>query len=83
MEEIEEDSNVESANDHPWRGYIIREFSTNFLFLIILIIPALVFYIVSVLVGLSTIIGISLTFLSFIIVVYLILKKELWNIIKR
>jgi len=83
MREMEEDYNLDPAKDHPWKRYFIREFSTNFLILIILIIPALVFYFVSLLVGLSETIGISLAFISFIMLVYLILKKELWNKIKR
>jgi hypothetical protein len=83
MKEKKGDSPLDPANSNPWKRYFIREFSTNFLFLIILIIPALVFYIVSVLAGLSTSIGIFLAFIFFIILVYLILKKELWNIIKR
>jgi hypothetical protein len=83
MKEIEEDYNLDPAKSNPWKRYFIREFSTNFLILILLITPAIVFYLVSVLIGLSTTIGIFLAFISFIMLVYLILKKELWNKIKR
>jgi hypothetical protein len=82
MEEIEKESNLDSANVHPLKRYTARNFTTNFLIYLILIIPAFVFYMVSVLIGLSTAIGITLSFITFIILVYLTWKRELWNKIR-
>ena len=65
MQELEDDNLKDSAKHHPWKRHIIRNFTTNFSTLLILIIPALVFYIVTVFAGLSTTIGISLAFLFF------------------
>jgi hypothetical protein len=83
MKEDEDDFFEDPAKTNPWKRFVIRDFTTNFILYTILIIPALVFYIVTILLGLSTTIGILFAFVSFLILIYLTLKKELWNKIKR
>ena len=80
---MDRDGLEDPAKSHPWKRYFFRGFTTNILIYLTLIIPAIVFYFVVILVGLSTAIGISLAFISFLIYVYFLWKKELWNKIKR
>ncbi|MCK4416501.1 MAG: hypothetical protein KAU84_05035, partial [Thermoplasmatales archaeon] len=63
--------------------YIIRGFWVIFLYLLILIIPALVYILISELAGLPNNVGVGFAFLSFFGYIYIVWKKELWNIIKR
>ena len=74
---------TDPAEKNPWRSYIIRNFTTRFLILLSLLIPLFVFYFVSILASISTTIGVFLAFISFIVYIYLLWKKELWNQIKR
>ncbi len=67
----------------PIRRYIIRGFWVIFLYLLILIIPALAYILISELAGLPNNVGVGFAFLSFFGYIYIVWKKELWNIIKR
>jgi hypothetical protein len=81
--DLEDEEYKDPAEAHPWKRYIIRRFTTVFLIFLAIIIPGVVFVLVSILAGLSTEIGITLAFVSFILYVYLFVKLELWNKVKR
>jgi hypothetical protein len=46
MKKGEDEILRDPAKSHPWKKFIIRDFTTNFIIYLILIIPALVFYLV-------------------------------------
>jgi hypothetical protein len=71
------------AKSAPIRRYLIRSFWVIFLYLLILIIPAFVYILISELAGFQSNIGGFFAFLSFFVYIYILWKKELWNIIKR
>jgi hypothetical protein len=71
------------AKAAPIRRYIIRSFWTIFLFLFALVIPSIVYVLVSVVGNFSTSLGWLFAFFSLIIYIYIVWKKELWNNIKR
>jgi len=71
------------AKAAPIRRYIIRSFWTIFLFLFALVIPSIVYVLVSVFGNFSTGLGWLFAFLSLMIYIYFVWNKELWNKIKR
>jgi hypothetical protein len=71
------------AKEAPIRRYITRSFWTIFLFLFALIIPGLVYIIISDIGGFSAGIGWLVAFFSLMIYIYFVWKKELWNKITR
>ena len=71
------------AKAHPWKRYILRRFTTHLFIYLSLLIPVFIFYTISILAGLSTEIGIFLAFISFLVYIYILWKKELWNKIIR
>ncbi len=79
----DEDDCKDPASKHPWKRYIIRSFITEIFILLALAIPFFIFYIISIIVGLPTEIGILVAFISFIIYIYIFFKKELWSKVKR
>ena len=74
---------ADPAEQAPIKRYIIRGFWTSFLYLLLLVIPGIVFYLISILFGLSNQIGIFFAFVSFFIYIYFFWKMELWNMIQR
>ena len=71
------------AKAAPIRRYIIRSFWTIFLFLFALVIPSIVYVLISDVGSFSTGIGWLFAFFSLMIYIYFVCKKELWNKIKR
>jgi len=71
------------AKEAPIRRYIIRSFWTIFLFLFALILPGIVYVLISEAGGFSTGISWLFAFFSLMIYIYFVWKKELWNKIKR
>ena len=71
------------AKSAPFRRYVIRSFWTVSLYLLILVIPGIVFFIISELAGFPSNIGVLFAFLSFFGYIYFLCKKELWNKIQR
>ena len=71
------------AKSAPIQRYVIRIFWVTLLYLLILIIPALTYILISELAGLANNIGIFFAFISFFGYVYILWKKELCNMIKR
>jgi hypothetical protein len=71
------------AESAPTLRLIFRYLTTALLFLLFLMIPGLVFFLVSVYDGFSTEIGFLFASVSFLVSMYIFWKKELWNIIKR
>lgn len=71
------------AESAPTQRLIVRYFTAAFLFLLFLILPGLVFYLVSVYGGFSIEIGFLFVGVSFFVYLYIFWKKELWNIIRR
>lgn len=71
------------AESAPIRRYILRELTADFLASLLIIIPGLVFALVSVYGGFPYEVGFVLAFLSFLGYVYVFWKKQLWNKIKR
>ena len=71
------------AKAAPVQRYVIRSFWVAFLYILILVIPALVYMIISELAGLPNNIGVFFAFLSFFVYIYIVWKKELWNKIQR
>lgn len=82
-EQNEKDVFYDPAEKAPYQRFILRSLLTHILFLLILIIPACVFLIVSVIGDFPTEVGFIFAILSFILYLYIFLKKELWNLIKR
>ena len=74
---------VDPAEAAPIRRHIFQWFVTILLSLGILILPGFVFFLVSVYGGLSDELSILLAFLSFVAYAYIVLKRELWKIIRR
>lgn len=71
------------AESAPTQRLIVRYFTAAFLFLLFLILPGFVFYLVSVYGGFSIEIGFLFVGVSFFVYLYIFWKKELWNIIRR
>ena len=71
------------AEDAPVTRYFIRWFMASFLFLLLFIIPGIVYLTLSIIAGLPNEIGGLFAFISFFIYIYILWKKELWNLIKR
>jgi hypothetical protein len=71
------------AESAPIRRYILREFATIFLASLLVIIPGLVYVLVSVYGNFSKEIGFLFALLSFAVYLYIVWKKQLWNMIKR
>jgi hypothetical protein len=67
----------------PVQRYIIRSFWVVFLYILVFVTPALVYILISELAGLPNDIGVFFAFLSFFVYLYILWKKELWNLIKR
>ena len=65
------------AKAEPIRRYIIRSFWTIFLFLFVLLIPSIVYVLVSVVGDFSPILGWLFAFFSLMIYIYFVWKKEL------
>ena len=78
-----EDIVEDPAESHPWKRYILRNFITKSLIYLAIIIPASVFFLVSILLNFSIKIGIILAACSFFGYIYFLWKKELWNKIMR
>ena len=79
----DEDYYEDPAKKAPIRRYILRSFWTVFLFLFALVIPGILYVLVSVVGGFSTGLGWLFAFISLILYIYLVWSKELWNKIKR
>jgi hypothetical protein len=71
------------AESAPTQRLIVRYVTASFLFLLFLIIPLLVWVLVSVYGGFPLVFGFLLAGLSFLVYIYFFWKKELWNMIKR
>ncbi len=71
------------AKSAPVQRYLIRSFWVVFLYILVLVIPAFVYILISELAGLPNNIGVFFAFLSFFVYIYIFWKKELWNLIKR
>ncbi len=84
MYDMKQDKDSEDpAQSHPWKRFIVRGFVTQLFIYLSIIIPGLVFFLVSILIGASFVIGILLAFISFVVYIYILCKKELWNKIRR
>ncbi len=71
------------AESAPIQRLTSRYFTAVFLFLLFLIIPGFVFFLVSVYGGLRMEIGFLFAGASVFVYLYILWKKELWNMIKR
>jgi hypothetical protein len=71
------------AEAAPIRRYILRSFLTSMLILCAVVLPGIVYGLVSIVGPFSNEIGALCALLSFIFYLYLVWKKELWNTIKR
>jgi len=71
------------AESAPTQRFILRYLTAAFLFLLLIIIPGFVFFLVSVYGGFRIEIGFLLACISFLVYLYILWKKELWNMIKR
>ena len=71
------------AKTAPVRRYVIRSFWAVSLYLLILVIPGMVYFLISELAGFPNDIGVLFAFLSFFGYIYFLWKKELWNKIQR
>jgi len=74
---------VDPAKAAPVQRYLIRSFWVAFLYILIFVIPALTYLIISELAGLPSNVGGFFAILSFFGYVYFLWKKELWKLIKR
>ena len=82
-EDTTEDDFEDPATHHPYKRLFIRYTTLYALIIFILLIPAFVFYTLSIFFNLSTSFGMTFALLSFLLCLYLLWKKELWNLIKR
>jgi nitrate reductase NapE component len=71
------------AESAPTERLIVRYVIASFLFLLFIIIPLLVYALVSVYGGIPIEIGFLFAGISFLVYLYFFWKKELWNMIKR
>jgi len=71
------------AESAPTQRLILRYFTAAFLFLLFLILPGFVFFLVSVYGGFPIEIGFLFAIVSVFVYLYIFWKKELWNMIKR
>jgi hypothetical protein len=71
------------AESAPSQRLILRYLTAAFLFLLFVIIPGFVFFLVSVYGGFRFEIGFIFVGVSVLVYVYIFWKKELWNLIKR
>jgi hypothetical protein len=84
MNNIEKEKDLEDpAKTHPWRRHIVRSSFTYIFIYLILIIPGLVFFIISIVAGFPTEIGMLSAFVSLFLYLFILWKKELWNYIRR
>ncbi len=67
----------------PMRRFIFRIFWTEAIILFAFVVPAIVFWLVSIVGRIPPGIGAICTLASFIGYIYVVWKKELWNKIKR
>jgi len=82
-EEYDESVFYDPAEQTPLKRYVIRATLASIIYLLLLIIPAIVFYCVSILLDLPDTWGILCAFVSFFAYLYVFWKKELWNLIQR
>ena len=78
-----EDMFKDPAKNHPFLRLIVRYGILLFLLLLALLIPTIVFYVVSILFHLHSTLGTILGLASFVLYLYVLWKKELWNLIRR
>ncbi len=71
------------AESAPTQRLILRYLTAAFLFLLLIIIPGIVFFLVSVYGGFHIEIGFLFAGVSVLVYLYILWKKELWNMIKR
>jgi predicted nucleic-acid-binding Zn-ribbon protein len=81
--DLDDSAFADPAKQAPIKRYMIRGFWTSFLYILLFVIPGIVFFLISILFGLPNQIGIFFAFLSFFIYIYFFWKNELWNMIKR
>ena len=89
-DDLQKEDNIQDINDYmdpaasaPIRRYLIRGFWTYFILLLILIIPGVVFVLISVWAGFVYEVGVLSALLSFFCLIYVVWKNELWNKIQR
>ena len=83
MKDEPEDEFKDPAEHHPFLRLIIRYFILLFLLFLSIFIPGITFFLVSIVLKLPTELGTILGLLAFVLYLYLLWKKELWNLIKR
>lgn len=71
------------AESAPIQRFLLRYWIASFLFLLFVIIPGLVFFLISVSGGFPIEIGFLFAGISVFLYLYIFWKKELWNMIKR
>lgn len=79
----ESDAFYDPAVSHPLIRYIIRYSLTIFFILLLLFIPGLAFFIITILLQQPMKLGMSIALLSFFCYVYYAWKSEIWAHIKR
>jgi hypothetical protein len=83
VDDDQEDVFKDPAAHHPFIHLMIRYFTLLFLLFLSIFIPGITFYLVSIVLKLSTTLGTILGLLTFALYLRLLWKKELWNLIKR
>lgn len=82
-DDYEEDVFKDPAAHHPFIHLMIRYSTLLFLLFLSVFIPGITFYLVSIVLKLPTTLGTILGLLAFFFYLYIMWKKELWNLIKR
>ncbi len=83
IDDNQEDVFKDPAAHHPFIHLVIRYSTLLFLLFLSVFIPGITFYLVSIVLHLPTTLGTIIGLLAFILFLYLMWKKELWNLIKR
>ena len=79
----QDDEFNDPAEHHPFLRLLMRYFILLFLIFLSVFIPGITFFVVSILLKLPTELGTILGLVTFVFYLYLMWKKELWNLIKR
>ena len=79
----ESDAFYDPATSHPLLRYIIRYSLTIFFILLLLLIPGIAFFVITIILQQPMEIGMSVALISFFCYVYFAWKTEVWKHIKR